>query len=168
MALIVFYLSLWISIFQKNVFDSGRYVVALDPPLEGDYDSLPSRYTEEIPNAETVRLPYDESTSLDDIEVAVSAGCIPELRTVSLNLTDYSPSCVRLKRCGGSCQDGLQCEPTRISHKTLKVRHIKKGSVSTYDSNLRNRRRNRNHGAPRSTRRNRNRNIVYAPIQERH
>lgn len=68
------------------------------------------------------------------------AGCIPELRSVSLRQSDdpwlfYFPSCTRVERCGGCCSHKLlSCQPTDIEtiNYQVIVSHYKNGNQLTY------------------------------------
>ncbi|KAJ8984615.1 hypothetical protein NQ317_006077 [Molorchus minor] len=61
-----------------------------------------------------------------------SAGCSPELRTISLGQTDdpsvlYIPQCTRVERCGGCCSHSLlSCQPKEtetLSYQVMKTKY---------------------------------------------
>lgn len=59
------------------------------------------------------------------------AGCIPELRTVELDLEHekgviFTPTCVRLHRCGGCCVGtSLSCQPISVEEVNIEVWKVK-------------------------------------------
>ena len=68
----------------------------------------------------------------NDWKYAMPAGCLPENVTVPVPLNKTSdpnvfvfPSCIRIQRCGGCCNNALlECQPTLLVTEKLAVTQI--------------------------------------------